>query len=176
MTTRKSYIIPFKGLSLGMHEFKWMVDASFFGTFPDSEIQDGPLNVLVTLNKKAQFLELDFRLQGQVQVPCDRCLDLVALQTDFQTELIVKFGTTTHEEAEDLLVLAHEEHEIDVAQYIYEYAHLSLPFRKVHGEDAQGRSFCNPEMMQKLKEYLIESPPEEEDVDDDQEEIEFVNN
>lgn len=174
MTTGNSYIIPFKGLALGIHEFEWVVGAPFFGMFPESEILDGSLNVQVTLNKKSQFLELDFRLQGQVRVPCDRCLDPVAVPVDYESTLIAGFGASTHEETEDLIVLAYEEHELDVKQFIYEYAHLSLPFRKVHGDDAQGHTLCNPDMIKKLEEYLVECPPEEEDTDDN--ETEFVNN
>lgn len=167
-------MIPFKGLSLGVHEFRWVVDTSFFKKFPGSEIQEGLLNVVVTLNKGSQFMELNFQLQGHVRVPCDRCLDLVEVKTDYQTRLIVKFGASTQEETEDLLILAFEEHQLDVAQYLYEYAHLSLPYRIVHQEDPEGSTRCNPEMLEKLKEYLVECDPE--NGEDDDEEMEFVNN
>jgi uncharacterized metal-binding protein YceD (DUF177 family) len=174
VTAGDTYIIPFKGLSAGIHEFRWTLDDRFFGRFPESEILGGSLDVLVTLNKKSRFLELDFRLEGTLKVPCDRCLDPVAVPSSLQSVLIVRFGDTTHEETDELLILAYEEHELDVAQYIYEYAHLSLPFRKVHGTDQAGQSLCNPEMMKKLEQYLVERIPE--DTEDENDEMEFVNN
>lgn len=175
MENNNSFIIPFKGLNIGIHEFRWMVDTSFFEMFPASEIQEGLLNVVVALNKGSQFMKLDFQLQGQVKVPCDRCLDLVAVDTEYQAGMVVKFGASTLEETEDLLVLAYEEHQLDVAQYLYEYAHLSLPNRVVHEEDSEGHSQCNPKMLEKLKEYLVERCPEDGEEDDD-DEMEFVNN
>jgi uncharacterized metal-binding protein YceD (DUF177 family) len=39
------------------------------------------------------------------------------------------------------------ESEINLAQYIYESIVLSLPYSRVHGEDAGGKSLCDEEML-----------------------------
>jgi uncharacterized metal-binding protein YceD (DUF177 family) len=74
---------------------------------------------------------------------------------EYDSELFVNFGDTTEEQTDEIIVLAHNEFEIDVAQYIYEFVHLSLPYKRVHPLDKKGRSTCNKEMLKKLDEYII---------------------
>jgi uncharacterized metal-binding protein YceD (DUF177 family) len=39
-----------------------------------------------------------------------------------------------------------------MSQYIYEYIHLLLPMRKVHGTDEDGNSLCNPDVISRITE------------------------
>jgi uncharacterized metal-binding protein YceD (DUF177 family) len=43
-------------------------------------------------------------------------------------------------------------HEIDLAPFLYEYIHLLLPVRRVHPDERNGQSGCNPEVLKKLEE------------------------
>jgi uncharacterized metal-binding protein YceD (DUF177 family) len=108
------------------------------------------------------MLEFDFILKGSVIVTCDRCLDDLEVPVDFSSKLFVKFGDTTEEQTDEIIVLSHAEHELDISQYIYEFAHLSLPFKRVH-PDKKGKSTCNKEMLKKLDEYIIRNEQEETD-------------
>jgi len=47
-------------------------------------------------------------------------------------------------------------------QHIYEFIHLALPIRRVHPDDKKGNSTCDPIMLKKLEELVID-----EDVDND---------
>lgn len=156
MEKDNSYLISFKGLSLGLHSFTWTLEKSFFSSFEKSEITDGLIHASLTLDKKPQWLELTFHLQGDAVVMCDRCLDDVSIPIDYEAVLFVKFGDETREETDELLIFSYEEHEIDVAPFLYEYAHLALPYRRVHPDNAAGEPTCNKEMMEKLKEHLVQ--------------------
>jgi uncharacterized protein len=48
-----------------------------------------------------------------------------------------------------------DEHELDMKQYFYEYILLALPIKRVHPDDKNGNSTCDPEMLKKLKEHII---------------------
>ena len=157
---RRLYTILFKGLSLGSHVFDWTIDGSFFESYEMSEISDACIQAQVTLLKHTHFLELDFILDGWVEVSCDRCLDPLKLDIASDAKMYVKFdehaGEVASDDDPDLIILSHDEDRLDVAQYLYEYAHLNLPLRRVHPDDAKGRSTCNAEMIRKLEQYLVE--------------------
>ena len=154
------YIISFKGLPLGSHLFEWTIGSSFFTLYEMSEINDASIKVELTLVKHSSFLELHFVLNGWAEVNCDRCLDPLKLEIASEDEMFVKFGEQSGEddsEEDDVITLPYDEHRLDVSQYIYEYAHLDLPIRRVHQEDANGRSACNAEMIEKLEQYLVKN-------------------
>ena len=64
--------------------------------------------------------------------------------------LIVKFGQEWKEETEEILIIPEKENMINIAEFIYEYIMLLLPYQKFHPEDTEG---CNPEMVKKLSEH-----------------------
>ena len=154
------YTISFKGLPVGSSVFDWVIDGGFFARYETSEISDANIDVQVTLMKHTRFLELDFVLNGWAEVICDRCLDPLKLEIASEAKMIVKFDEDASEddtEDDDVIFLPFGEDRIDVAQYLYEYAHLNLPLRRVHPDDENGNSACNAEMISKLEQYLIEN-------------------
>ncbi len=159
------YRIPFRGLKDGDHTFDFDLDRSFFERFSRSEIGENNLHVRVVLQKARRLLTLDFTIAGTVRVPCDRCLDEFDLPVSFQETLYVKFGETKHEEAANVLVIPEEESVLEIDQYIYEYAHLALPLRRIHPDDEHGHSTCNPLMLKKLEELSTEADNEDSNTD-----------
>ena len=154
------YIISFKGLSLGSHVFDWTIGSGFFAMYEMSEIHDASIEVQLTLVKHSGFLELHFMLNGWVEVSCDRCLDPLKTEMASEAKMYVRFGEQAGEddsEGNDVIILPYDEDRLDVAQYLYEYAHLSLPLRRIHPTDANGRSACNAEMISKLEQYLVKN-------------------
>ncbi|MDP4207418.1 MAG: DUF177 domain-containing protein [Bacteroidota bacterium] len=155
MKSNRQFVIPFKGLKIGKHEFVFDIDDKFFEDFPESEITKGNVHVEVELDKKSTMLQFEFRLTGSATVICDRCLDNLELPVEYETELFVNFGDETEEQTDEIIVLSHNEYELDIAQFIYEYIHFSLPYKRVHPDDENGESTCNKEMLKKLDEYII---------------------
>jgi uncharacterized metal-binding protein YceD (DUF177 family) len=74
--------------------------------------------------------------------------------------LLVKTGKSISEDDPDVLSLSSDEHELDLMQHFYEFIHLALPIKRVHPDDKNGRSTCNPEMLKKLNELLVEDEEE----------------
>ena len=160
MENQGLYAISFKGLSLGSHVFDWTIDGSFFALYEMSEISDASIDVQLKLVKHTRFLELTFIMDGWAEVSCDRCLDPLKLEVSSDARMFVRFGDHAGEdesEDSDVIILPHDEDQLDVTQYLYEYAHLNLPIRRVHPDDPNGKSTCNAEMLSKLNEYLVTS-------------------
>jgi uncharacterized metal-binding protein YceD (DUF177 family) len=137
-------IIPFSGLKPGIHSFSFKVDGSFFRNFEYSEIMQADLIVDLVMERQPRLLVFEFDIRGTVTVPCDRCLEEYIQDISGRERLIVKFGEQHHEETEEILVITEQEHQVDLRQVIFEYIHLALPIRRVHGEDEQGNSLCDP--------------------------------
>lgn len=148
MTYLDKYTIPFSGLSIGRHEFEFEAGNQFFECFEHSEISEGELKIRITLDKKSTMLELIFEVKGEVIVECDICADPMNLPLEFSEKLIVQFGDKPFENTDEILVIPHGEHEINIAQPLFEFIQLSLPAKRQHPEGK-----CNPEMIKKLKEY-----------------------
>ena len=160
MIQNKAFSIPFKGLKQGVHRFDFEVSTSLFQQVETSEIFGAEISAEVILDKKSNFMEVQFLLKGVATVICDRCLDPVDLPVEYDGKIYVKFGEETVEQDENLLILSRAEDELDVSQYLYEFAHLSLPLKRVHAVDETGKSGCNPEMLARLREYLIDDNSE----------------
>jgi uncharacterized protein len=146
------FIIPFSGLKAGNHSFTFEIEDKFFEHFEYSEIKKGRVHVDCLLEKQVRMMVLYFDLDGSVRVPCDRCGEEFDLPVEGSQKLIVKFGADHQEESEDILVITEKEHELDVSQFLYEYVHLLLPIKKVHGTDENGKGLCDQDVIRYIRE------------------------
>lgn len=131
MKVLKEFVISFIGLKEGEHRFEYQIDKKFFDAFNYEEYEKADIVVDLIFVKKTTLLELDFSYQGTVQVPCDLTGELFDLETKGSLSLIVKFGEAFNDENEEILVIPHSEHQISVAQYIYEMIALGVPSKRV---------------------------------------------
>ncbi|MGQ0828130.1 MAG: YceD family protein [Bacteroidota bacterium] len=164
MPTRKDYIIQFAGLSVGQHEFEFDINDKFFEGLDYSEIKQGHIQVDLTLLKQSTMMVLHFNINGTVNMDCDRCTAPFSLPISGNYKLIVKVGGhESGDEDDDIITIAANEHEFDLSQYIYEYISLSLPIKRVHPDDDEGKSTCDKKMLKKLENFLIEEEKPEVD-------------
>jgi uncharacterized protein len=150
------YIIPLSGLKEGHHSFDFEIEDEFFEEFEESEIKEGSLKAYVEMDKRSTHLDLLIRISGSVLICCDRCLEMFSRPVECENRLIVKLGKSISDEDPDILSLAFDENELDLKQHFYEYIHLALPIKRVHPDDKNGKSTCNPDMLKKLNEHLVD--------------------
>lgn len=156
---KQQLIIPFIGLKEGVHQFEFEVDSAFFEQFDFSIIQAATFKVVVEFEKKVNMFNLTFDLKGTIVTNCDRCLDELSVDREGKEELIVKFGEESFNETDEIRVIAHSEHELDLTNDIYQYIHLLMP-NKVEHESIEE---CNQEMVEKLVELTTKKDKEETD-------------
>jgi uncharacterized metal-binding protein YceD (DUF177 family) len=169
MSKTKEYLIPFVGLKLGKHKFEYQINNAFFEIFDYNEFQNSDIKVNVVLDKKSNLLEISFKHQGTVNVPCDLTSEDFDLPVKGKINLIVRFGDSYNNENEELLILPFGEFEIDLAQYIYEMIVLSIPLRRVHPGIKDGS--LNTEALTKLKELTIKEQKKEKKEKEEEENI-----
>jgi uncharacterized metal-binding protein YceD (DUF177 family) len=151
-----SYTIALNGLKEGHHTFEFEIDKEFFEKFEESEVKEGSLIATVDMDKRTSHADLTIRISGRVKICCDRCLDIFSYPVDCSNRLLVKFGKSLEDADPDVISVSADEHELDLKQHLYEFIHLALPIRRVHPDDLDGKSTCDPVMLKKLEELIIE--------------------
>lgn len=153
MKVTNEFLIPFIGLKLGKHHFEFQINKKFFENFDYHEFEDCDIKITIVLEKKSTLLELDFKQKGTVHVPCDLTNEMFDLPVKAKLHLVVQFGDDFNNDNEELLILPHGEHQLDVSQYIYEMIVLSVPFKRVHPGIKDGT--LNTEALDKLTELSV---------------------
>jgi len=157
-----SCTIQLSGLKEGHHIIDFEIDKAFFDQFEESEVKEGSLIANIEMDKRTTHLDLKIGISGSVRVSCDRCLEMFSQPVTSENRLLIKFGKSLEDIDPDILSVPVNEHELDLQQQIYEFIMLALPIRRVHPADKKGKSTCDPVMLKKLEELIIE---EEKDND-----------
>lgn len=159
MKKLNEFLIPFIGLKLGKHQFEYQINKAFFESFDYDEFESADIKVSVVFDKKNTMLELNFKHKGTIYVPCDLTNEMFDFPIKGKLKVIVQFGEEYNDDNDELLILPHGEHEINIAQIIYEMIALSIPFRKVHPGVKDGT--LDSEALRKLNELRVEEIKEE---------------
>lgn len=155
---QKEFNIPFSGLKQGKHNFNFEIDNTFFDSFEYDEFNDSKINLDVLLNKTSTMMELDFEIDGTVNVACDITSEPYDQAISSQLRLVIKFGDEYNDEDDEILILPHGEHQVNIAQYAYEMAVLAVPQKRVHPGIEDGT--LQSDVLDKLREL---QPKEKKD-------------
>ena len=167
MKQLNEFLIPFIGLKLGKHQFEYQINKTFFDDFDFDEYESSDIKVNVVLEKKSTFMELAFKHKGTVNVPCDLTGEPFDLPIKGKINVVVQFGEQFNNDNEELLILPHGEHQLDIKQYIYEMIVLSVPLKRTH-PGIKDATLKTP-ALDKLNELAVknqkQSINEEEEID-----------
>lgn len=144
------YIIPFVGLKDGEHRFDYIIDDAFFKDREYSEVKEARIVTQVVLTKATHLLVFDIKMDGTINVPCDRCGDHFDFPVWGERKFIVSLTNDKFEEGDDIVSLSLEAPDIDISQQLYEYAILLLPQRRIHPSKDDGTSGCNASALKIL--------------------------
>ena len=159
----KEFIISFKSLKLGKHQFEYQIGKTFFETFLYDDFLDADIQIALDFEKKPSLLELTFKDKGTVKVLCDITNEAFSQSIKSEFNLIVNFEHEYNDDNESILILPHVAYEIDISQYVYEMLVLAMPVKRVHPGIADGT--LKSDILEKLKEL---QPKQEISLDDNQ--------
>ncbi|HPF01595.1 MAG TPA: DUF177 domain-containing protein [Bacteroidales bacterium] len=149
------YTVPISGLKEGRHRFEFEVDADFFKQFEESEVKEGNLAVTVEADKTSSHIDMIITIDGTVNISCDRCLGIYSQPLSCENRLLIRSGKVYDDSDPDIITIPGDENDLDMSQYLYEYILLALPIKRMHPDDGEGNSTCDPEMLKKLKEHSV---------------------
>ncbi|APA64201.1 YceD family protein [Maribacter sp. 1_2014MBL_MicDiv] len=147
---QKEFNIPFSGLKQGKHNFNYQIDNTFFDSFGYDEFNAASINLDVVLHKTSTMMEVDMNASGTVNVACDITSEPYDQSISGDLRLVVKFGEEYNDEDDEILILPHGEHQLNIAQYVYEMLVLAVPQKRIHPGIEDGT--LQSEVLDKLNE------------------------
>lgn len=152
------YDLLLRNLSEGESTFEFLLNDKFFTIIDDEQVRKGKVAVVVFVKRVGNSFELKFKLEGSIQIPCDRCLDEMTLPVELNELLIVRFGTEYGEEGDNIIIIPEQDGVLNVAWFMFEFLALSIPIKHVHGP-----GLCNKEMASKLRKHSTRKSDEVEE-------------
>jgi len=156
----REFEISWTGLKDGLHTFEYAIDDKKLADlgYSNDEFSQLDVKVQLELQKHHSFFELYFDYDGEMDCVCDRCGDNMQLQLWDEFKLIIKLVESTEEakrlneeeEDSDVVYLSKNHPSFNVFKWLYDFLILSIPIQKLHGEDENGESLCNPEVLRLL--------------------------
>lgn len=163
------YKIELASLSEGKHSYDFVCDTEFFHNMEATQVKQADVAVHLDLDHRHDSYRMHFTLRGEMQLPCDRCLDPLALPVDTTYDITVRYGDDYDDTADDVLQIPYADTSLNVAYMLYDTLMLTIPMKHVH---PQGQ--CNKAMAATLNRHMTGDPETDEALD--QEEIETDNN
>jgi uncharacterized metal-binding protein YceD (DUF177 family) len=153
MSEVRDYIIlPLCNLEKRKYTLKFRLNTEFFSDFQNPEIIEGSVEISLDVEKFSSFMNVVLTFSGTLTVSCDRCLENLDIPVEGENMISVVFGNIPDEPEEenpdeDIIYVNAEDEDIDLTVYVYESICLAMPIQRVHGNDKNGKSLCNPEML-----------------------------
>lgn len=140
--------LPLKSLGTGTHTFEYHLDKQFFVNMENSDVHGADLGVKLTVVYNGEYYDLDFKVEGEVTLLCDRCLDDLIFPIDATYHIVVKYGEDYNDDNDEVLEIPQGDAYLNVAYMIYDTVVLAIPIKHVH---PQGK--CNRQMSALLKKH-----------------------
>lgn len=155
MAKREPYIINISGLKQGNYDYKFTLNDAFFELFEQAEFNQGNVQVSLQLEKHSGGLMIIHTdLQGTVKLPCDTCGNDIDIPIESNETLYIKqgaFDNNDENENENVINIAENETEINLAQPLYEFVSVSIPLKRVLEKCETDDSGCNKKVIEQLK-------------------------
>lgn len=119
------------------------LNTDFFADLEQEEIIGGEIHVDVLVHSPISDLyNLNIKVEGNVEVQCDRCLDSLKIDVNAEDTIKVKDADFSDSDAEDIHYCDGPHSVYDISWDVYEIIETSLPMQRVH---PQGQ--CNKQML-----------------------------
>ena len=128
----RAFSVNIVGLTNAVHPFDFQVGNDFFSQYGTGLISEGSLAAHVELDKRETFIDASFRIEGTVQLVCDRSLDPFDYPIRVNRKLVFKYGNADEELSDEIVMIHRDSESLELGQYIYEFIALDVPMKKLH--------------------------------------------
>lgn len=149
--------LPLKGMPDGTQEFEYELGIDFFREMESTDVLSGDVKAKVEVKRSGDIYGLIFTLDGEIGIPCDRCLYEMRHKVDTEYRVSVKYGEEYNDEADNVIVIPESDNVMDVSQLIYDTIMLTIPLKHVHPDGE-----CDAEMQAQLNAHKATNVAEDE--------------
>lgn len=156
-------------LSNGEHDYRFEISDSFFELFENDTFSKGTLIADVSLQKSDSMIQMNFHIEGTIELTCDRSLELFDQPVSFDSRMIFKYGDEAKELSEDVMVINKDCQTINLADLLNEFIGLEIPMKKLHPKFQEEEEENDDEfiMVYSSEQDEIESDEQQEEQDVD---------
>ena len=160
----KQYIVDLDSVKDIPLNISYNLSESFFSLFEDTPVSKGNVHTNISMESSGlNELFIKVKLDGNIKLPCDRCLgemdQLVSISDTYKVRYGMdirigdEFVSMSKDDPEYDFTLDEGVSTFDLSSLIYELLTLSIPIKHVHLEGE-----CDPEMEKVLQEHLAVLP------------------
>lgn len=146
------FTLPIKGLHLGLHEYQFDIDDTFFKESDTKYIESGSFKVDVVLTKNIDMMILNIAFSGYWKTICDRCTADINLPVEGNNETLVKYAEKEADEG-DIVYIMKESSELNVAKIIHDSIIIGLPIQKIFDCDSSDPRPCDDTVLNRLNSW-----------------------
>lgn len=157
------FTLPVKGLHLGIHEYKFVVDDVFFQGKESTLIESGRFEIEITLDKHIDMMVVGIGFEGYWNTTCDRCTADIALPVTGSSEYLIKYAAAESDEG-DIIYVMKETSELNIANLILDSITVGLPISKTFDCDAMDVRPCDAGVLASLERWSNNDLPEVNDI------------
>jgi uncharacterized metal-binding protein YceD (DUF177 family) len=160
------FSIPIKGMSVGVHEYQFIVDKEFFKHFEDSQISDGDYSVKVQVDRKERIIILNFEISGEYVSKCDRCLAIIKVPSLLDYTVYLKSGSDKDsgvKEVDDVIYIYEEDFNFNLSPVIHQLIMLSMPWSNTYDCENDPNPKCDFKMLEYLEGEIEDEKSENEE-------------
>jgi uncharacterized metal-binding protein YceD (DUF177 family) len=126
------YNIDIVGLEDKQYVYDQESGDAFFEEMNQDFINHGNFRVITTLDKSTTMIQLQFQIEGSVELTCDRSLETFNEPVQTEGRMFLKFGDRDEELTEEIEIIHRNTTRINIARYIFDLIVLSLPMKRIH--------------------------------------------
>ncbi len=157
MYWNKKYDVPIQSLHIGEYTFKYLLNKDFFINYDCADLQSSEIEAEVKIAKKNNFLQLSIYLYGYVFLVCDRCANVFKNNIWDEFSMMVKMVDNPQkynqeEQDPDVYYIGKNDNHINLANWLYEFAYLSIPLHKICKSIGGEEVNCNAKVLKYLEE------------------------
>jgi uncharacterized metal-binding protein YceD (DUF177 family) len=163
MKVLENYQIPIISLEDKVYKYTFEGSDEFFEAIEQEWIKKGKFTAEVELDKSAVMIQVQLKIQGHLNLICDRSLEEFEYPIGINEKLIFKFSDHSEDMGDNLFLLDRKEPKLDLSQDIYDFIALQVPMKKLHPR------YINPEDESLENEFLYSTETVEEKIKDEAE-------
>lgn len=127
-----AYSVNIIGLSNKAHTFDFTIGDEFFRRYGTEILQGGDFEAKVVLDKHETFIDAEFMITGKARLVCDRCLEPFDEPVKVHRKVMFKYGDEPAELSDEIVIIARDQAQLELGQFIYEFINLAIPMKKLH--------------------------------------------
>jgi uncharacterized protein len=149
------------------YKYDYRLEESFFQLIENSLVSKGMLEVAVEIDKNEYGLVVNYSINGNVELVCDRSLETFEHPINIKEQVIYKYGEENEELSESLFVIKRDTQKLNLAHSMYELVAVVIPYKKLHPKygTQDGDEQNDGELVYKSDDDEVDEPSEEQNID-----------